>query len=402
MPYSQNTTSLARAASRGAGMIATLTPLRIAWAIVSCALTTLLMWLVLVDDPLGGEPVAVLSLPPMTSTADLAGGQDDVVFRDGLGPEDDIGPDPYDAAALDEPSPRQDDVDPLDVQFDALAEQDRASGHAPLAPAPVEAVTEAGIHGPLPRISVDGATPASVYARPLSTREADPAVAKIAILVGGLGLSASGTSLAIASLPEQVTFAFAPYAQNLQEWVDRSRRDGHEVMLQLPMEPFDYPDNDPGPHTLLTTLAPPENVRRLEWLLSRVTGYFGISNYMGAKFTAAPDALRIVLNQINMRGLAYVEDGSSSRSNSPQMARQIGLDATTADLIIDTLPSADAIDTALQRLETMALERGVALGAATGLPVTVERIAAWAKRLEAKGILLVPVSGTIALRESLS
>ena len=63
------------------------------------------------------------------------------------------------------------------------------------------------------------------------------------------------------------------------------------------MEPFDYPDNDPGPQTLLTSLTPQQNVDRLYWLMSRFQGYVGLINMMGARFTAseqsfAPDPAR--------------------------------------------------------------------------------------------------------------
>jgi polysaccharide deacetylase 2 family uncharacterized protein YibQ len=66
--------------------------------------------------------------------------------------------------------------------------------------------------------------------------------------------------------------------------VERARAQRHEVLLQIPMEPFDYPDNDPGPQTLLTTLAPEQNLDRLFWHLSRFQGYAGIANFMGARF----------------------------------------------------------------------------------------------------------------------
>jgi len=113
---------------------------------------------------------------------------------------------------------------------------------------------------------------------------------------------------------------------------------------------------------------------------------------MGAKFTASPDTLRTVLEDLNQRGLVYVEDGASARTNTPLIARQIGLSATLSDVIIDAVPSADAIDAALRELETLALERGVALGVTTALPISIERIDAWSKSLEEKGIYLVPVS----------
>ena len=66
--------------------------------------------------------------------------------------------------------------------------------------------------------------------------------------------------------------------------MEKARQAGHEVLLQIPLEPLDYPSKDPGPHTLLTTLPPDENFKRLQWLMSRFTGYVGITNHMGAKF----------------------------------------------------------------------------------------------------------------------
>ena len=114
---------------------------------------------------------------------------------------------------------------------------------------------------------------------------------RIAILVGGMGISQTGTAEAIAKLPAAVTLAFAPYGSDLDRVVQRARGAGHEVMLQAPMEPFDYPDNDPGPQTLLTTQTPAQNLDRLHWQMSRFQGYVGVTGYMGARFTSTRDAL---------------------------------------------------------------------------------------------------------------
>ena len=109
----------------------------------------------------------------------------------------------------------------------------------------------------------------------------------IAIVIGGLGVSAAVTQQAMEKLPGPVTFAFSPYGTDVDRLVDQcARADGHEVLLQAPMEPFDYPDNDPGPQTLLTSLSPDQNLDRLYWLMSRFQGYVGVANYMGARFTS--------------------------------------------------------------------------------------------------------------------
>jgi len=375
-------------------------PLRIAWALASCALTVLVLWLLIVDEPLGGEPVAVLPLPPV-GDAEMQAAADDLGIRETLNPEDNADYVPPPEPAM---SPEMAEVDtgpdPLDEQFDAMAAAGVGGPATSLVTAPIDGLTEQSPHGLLPRISISGDTPAKLYARPLTPTQAAATGPKIAIMIGGMGLSAQATSVAINTLPESVTLAFAPYGRNITDWAHKARQNGHEVMLQLPMEPYDYPENDPGPHTLLT--SPAENMRRLQWLMARFPGYFGVTNYMGARFTSTPDAVRPVLSDINQRGLVYVEDGSSARSQAVHVARQIGIKSTGADLIIDAVPSADGIDAALKQLEAIARDRGVALGAGSGLPITVEAIIRWARTLEDKGIHLVPVSATIELRQNLS
>ena len=163
-----------------------------------------------------------------------------------------------------------------------------------------------------------------------------PNAPRVAIVIGGLGIGASGTNEALAKLPPAVTFAFAPYGGDLEQIVARARGEGHEVLLQVPMEPFDYPDNDPGPQTLLTSLDAAQNIDRLHWLMSRFQGYVGLANLMGARFTASEPALSPVLREAAKRGLIYVDDGSSQRSLASQIAGANNLAFAKADVVIDS------------------------------------------------------------------
>jgi polysaccharide deacetylase 2 family uncharacterized protein YibQ len=255
-------------------------------------------------------------------------------------------------------------------------------------------LVERSKQGMIPKVSAQGDRPSAVYARPVtvpaSFKTSSPP--RLAILVGGLGISQNGTAEAIAKLPASVTLAFAPYGTDLERVVQRARSDGHEVMLQAPMEPFDYPDNDPGPQTLLTTNTPEQNLERLHWQMSRFGGYVGVTNYMGAKFTSTEAALTPMLKEIASRGLIYVDDGSSPRSMVDQLARPIALATSKADIVIDATPTASGIDGALAKLEQMARDKGSAFGVATGMPLTIDRLTEWSRHLEQRGILLVPVS----------
>jgi hypothetical protein len=104
-------------------------------------------------------------------------------------------------------------------------------------------------------------------------------------------------------------------------------------LLQVPMEPFDYPDNDPGPQTLLTSLTPQQNIDRLYWLMSRFQGYVGIANAMGARFTASEPSFAPVLRETAKRGLIFVDDGSNPRSVAGRIAGANNLPFAKADVI---------------------------------------------------------------------
>ena len=245
-------------------------------------------------------------------------------------------------------------------------------------------------YGMIPVVS-DGLKPFTVYAG-----EADRVRAAkmpvVAIVVGGLGVGAAKTTDAIMKLPAAVTLAFTPYGSDPAKLAERARAQRHEVLLQIPMEPFDYPDNDPGPQTLLTTLAPEQNLDRFYWHLSRFQGYAGIANFMGARFVVSDAVMQPIVREAAKRGLGYLDDGSAPRSVAASLAAGQAMPFAKADLSIDAVPTSAEIDRALARLEALAKERGSAVGLASALPISIERIGVWIKALEGRGIMLVPLT----------
>jgi uncharacterized protein len=262
-----------------------------------------------------------------------------------------------------------------------------------LAPAPDPSLIEAGQNGPLPVIGRDGREPWRAYARPFDRADARP---RIAILVCGLGLSAASTEAAISQLPGAVTLAFEPYAQLLPQWIGRAREAGHEVLLIVPMEPSDYPLEDPGPYTLLTSLSAEENVARLDWVLSRGTGYVGVVNLLGSRFAAARANLLPVLEELKKRGLLFVDGRVSELSAVLPLAQSMDLAVVVSEETIDADASRDTIDRALSEIEERAKRQDAALGIGYAYPLTLERLALWTKSLEAKGLALAPVSALAA------
>ena len=370
-------------------------------AVLGLFLATFAGYALFHDDPLGGEPMTRIAIGP-ASGGDKAGARSSEA-----------------SAAKPEAAPHGAEHAATPAKAGAAGEQrtvtiiDGSSGArhdvaiagegsdkdpAPGIMAGIDPrLLEKSRYGMIPT-TADGLKPFTAYAG-----EADRAKAAkmpvVAIVVGGLGVGAAKTVEAILRLPAAVTLAFTPYGSDPTKLAERARMQHHEILLQVPMEPYDYPDNDPGPQTLLTTLAAEQNIDRLYWHLSRFQGYAGIANFMGARFVATDTAMLPIVKEAAKRGLGYFDDGSA-RSVAPSLAAAQAMPFAKADIAIDAVPTAGEIDRALGKLEELAKERGFAVGVASALPISIERIGAWARTLDSHGVMLVPL--TTAMTKSKS
>ena len=265
-----------------------------------------------------------------------------------------------------------------------------------LAAAPDRRLVEKGRYGNLPRIGADGARPSEVYARPVMTSaDVKAGAPRLAIVVGGMGLNAAATAAAVDKLAGPVTLGFAPYGADVDRQVARAREDGHEVILQAPMEPYDKADI-PGPHTLLAGLEPAQNLDHLHWLMSRMNGYVGVANFLGSKFTAVEKDFAPVMSDISGRGLLFLDDGTSPQSLAMALAAAVGASAARVDVVLDANPKPEAIEAALGRLESIARQKGSAIGYVAGQPGAVDAVARFARALEKRGVALVPLRAVAA------
>ncbi|MET0709128.1 MAG: divergent polysaccharide deacetylase family protein [Tardiphaga sp.] len=337
------------------------------------------------DNPLGGEPVTRIALKPPAAAepktaaappvevkraepAAAPAGQKTITIIDGSsGARRDV------IVSGDGAEPAGDDAPPVIGGINAKLLEKSKYGMVPIA--------------------ADGLKPVSAYAGGSDAERAKAMkTPSIAIVIGGLGVGAAKTTDAIMKLPAAVTLGFTPYGSDPGRLVERARAQRHEILLQIPMEPFDYPDNDPGPQTLLATATAEQNLDRLLWHMSRIQGYVGIANFMGARFIGTDAAMQPVVRDAGRRGLALFDDGSTPRSVAGAAAEGAAMPFARADLSIDAMPASADIDKALARLESLAKERGYAVGTASALPISIERISAWAKSLESRGVMLVPLT----------
>ena len=253
-------------------------------------------------------------------------------------------------------------------------------------------ITEETETGPLPVIAADGRQPWLEYSRGFKRADRKP---RIALIISNLGLSNTYTKAALELLPEDITLSFSHVAPRLKNWVREARQKGHEILLDIPMEPIGFPKNDPGRATLLTSSNEVENLNRLEHIMKQAGGYVGLLGTQGTKFMLHSETLLPVLRSIKQRGLIYVDSRSTSRSLGPELASSIQLPKAFNNVFVDREPSQEKIKNKLDELERIALKRRFAVGIAQPLPITIEILSQWTKGLKTIQIALAPITAIV-------
>lgn len=406
-------------------------PLVAAWAVTLAALAATVAWIEMGESPDPADaPVLTLVIPDRPAAPAAGTGPeapkpaDDTVDAPAPAPEAVTAP----ANPTDEPAPAQGGTStpPAPQTTPAAPEappsapetapETTAAPQAPEQPTPVPPQPEAapppdtpptktaeapnGFHGvdprlvedspngPLPIVGPLGRKPWQVYARPFESGAGRP---RIAIVLTDLGLGATVSRKAVDTLPPAISMSFLSYADDVAVWLQRARADGHEVLIDVPMEPTAKTD-DPGPRALTTSAAPAAIIDDLEWHLSRGSAYVGIATFMGGGFLATESAVRTIMAPLRDRGLMMLDASGNASSTAARVAREMGVPFASVDMIVDQVPSRAAIDRRLAQIEEIARTRGSAVAVGRPYPVTIDAVAAWTASLAERGFDLAPVS----------
>lgn len=277
-----------------------------------------------------------------------------------------------------------------------LVHQDEVVRQTPLSR---EAALQAALPS-LPVLLAPGETPPDPppwrqYAVPVVDTGSQP---MIAIVIDDLGLNRRGALQAI-DLPPPLTLAFMTYAEGLDTMAASARERGHELMLHMPMEPRD-PSYDPGPNVLAAELTTEELRRRVDWDLDRFSGYVGINNHMGSKFTASAEGMQTVMQALRARGLLYLDSLTSGASVGAIMAQRAGVPYAVRDVFLDNAPGdINTIYGQLAVVESLAQKSGYAVAIGHPHKATLKALATWLPQARERGFAIVPISAIVRHRQ---
>jgi uncharacterized protein len=216
--------------------------------------------------------------------------------------------------------------------------------------------------------------------------------AHIAIVIDDVGLDMSGSRRAVA-LPAAVTLSYIPYATRLHEQTKQASDAGHELLLHVPMEPIGHAD--PGPDALLTGLSADELRQRLDTALASFTGFDGMNNHMGSKFTSDRAGMELVIDELLPRHIFFLDSRTSSQSVAAAVAAERGLPHISRDVFLDDDMSAKAVRIQLEQTERVARKKGYAVAIGHPHTVTLQALEEWIPDAEQRGFTFVPLNSLV-------
>lgn len=215
----------------------------------------------------------------------------------------------------------------------------------------------------------------------------------IAVVIDDMGLDRKRSARTV-GLEGPLTLSFLTYADELDAQMSAARAAGHELLLHVGMEPASR-TVDPGPNVLLTGLPPDEIRRRLAWGLERASGYVGINNHMGSKFTGDAAAMAVVMTELRARGLLFLDSLTAPDSAGAREARRAGVPVLERNVFLDNVNEPAAVEARLAEAERIARQHGAAIAIGHPRDATLEALAAWIPRLAERGFVLAPLSAIL-------
>lgn len=223
----------------------------------------------------------------------------------------------------------------------------------------------------------------------------------IAVVIDDIGPNLRNARRSI-TLPAPLTLAFLPYANHLEDLTTKARQAGHELIVHMPMEPEESSQN-PGENALRIELGPEELQRRIIWNLERFSGYVGVNNHMGSKFTKSGPGMRLVMAELSKRGLLFLDSRTNAKSQAEQAAAVFRVPFAQRDIFIDNdYKNPAAIRAQLAKLEERARSKGYAVGIGHPHDGTLEALAVWLPEARKRGFAVVPISEIVKQRLQLA
>ena len=192
-----------------------------------------------------------------------------------------------------------------------------------------------------------------------------------------------------------LSFAVLPQRTYSKRIAELAREKGREVMLHLPMEPYDYPETNPGPGAILAHMTKQELIDMLEKDLASVPQAIGVSNHMGSFLTSEKEVMETVMGYLKVNDLFFVDSLTAPDTVAYKVAKKMDVKAARRTMFLDNIQDVQAITENIMLMAEKSRKIDGLIAIAHPYPTTYEAFKLALPRLRENGIEVVPISELI-------
>jgi len=234
-------------------------------------------------------------------------------------------------------------------------------------------------------------TPKPPAQPPLPSKVAPLRRHRVALVIDDLGYNPE-LAEALFAIDVPLTVSILPNLPHTRAIARRAAEKGKEVILHLPMEPYDYPNAQVEEGTLLTSMDDLQIRRLIEKALEGLDGAVGANNHMGSRMVEDEMKMRVILEEMKKRGLFFMDSRTSPHSRVYDLARSMGVKTAKRHVFLDGRHTVAYIKRQLDLVAEVALENGCGIAIGHLHPTTLEALRTHLPRLAERGIQFVWLS----------
>ena len=172
------------------------------------------------------------------------------------------------------------------------------------------------------------------YKKPVSVLRKSPKY--MAIVVDDFGAIGGELLQGFLNLPVEIDFAILPGLSYSEETMNRAYEQGRETLVHLPMEPLDYPLQNPGKDAILVQMDKSEVEKIVLKHLNSLPLCSGVNNHMGSLATTDKEIMSYVMEVLRKKGKFFLDSRTSAVSVAYQTAQKAHILAFRNDLFLDS------------------------------------------------------------------
>jgi polysaccharide deacetylase 2 family uncharacterized protein YibQ len=225
-----------------------------------------------------------------------------------------------------------------------------------------------------------------------------PRLLRAAIVIDDMGQDLDAARKLLA-LDYPLTFSVLPYLRYTQITAQEAHRNGHEVMLHLPMEPEPGAHVAPGQGAILIGMGAAQVERVVQNDLAAVPYASGVNNHMGSRATQDAALMAEVMKTLADHRLYFIDSRTTGASVALEAAHREHLPSFYRTVFLDNTETVPYTLEQLREFRRTVEQDGVALAIGHPHSTTITALQQFLPELERTDIELVVPSQIVELPE---